>query len=132
MNQAVTEWPANYPQNVPPQESSPANGQSYRLVCHNPPLRADFATSREDGLCLREPYTELEFVCSYGTSQFWKLEDIKKTRRLFPKLRKKLIAIGELTPSCGNMLNTFRPSHHTVWYKITAQPQNNFSVLDGV
>jgi hypothetical protein len=131
MNQAIPEWPLNYPKYVPPKNSTPADGESYRLVNCNPPTRVDFATTREDGL-VREPNDELTIACSYGTSQFWKLDDIKKTRKLFPKLRKKLIAIGELSPSHGNMLNTFKPSHHTVWYKVTAQPQENFNVLEGV
>lgn len=131
MNQAVIEWPQNYPPNVPPASSKPAVGDSYRLVNNNPPIRNDFATSREDGL-VREPHDALTIACSYGTSQFWKIEDIKRTRKLFPKLRKKLIAFGDLTPSYGNMLDTFKPSHHTVWYKITAQPQESFNVLEGV
>lgn len=131
MNNVVAEWPDFYPDNTPPQEATPTNGQSFRLVDSNPPTRDDFRSTIEE-TPHRNFRDEMTKICACGTSQFGKLEDIQKKRKLFPKLRNKLIAEGQLEPAHGKMLNTFEPSHHTVWYRLTAQPQFNFSVLENI
>lgn len=125
----MSEWPAYFPDNTPPVDATPASGLSFRLVDNNPPERSDFKSTYEE-FAKRKYTSESEFINACGTSHFGQLDDIKRKKRLFPKLRNKHIAKGELFPELGKMKQTFEPSHFTVWYKLSALPQTIFVVLE--
>jgi hypothetical protein len=125
---AEKKWPEFYPDNTPPIEAIATEGQSFRLVDNHPPTRADFKSTFEE--YPRRKLTGAKLVLACGTSQFRDLQDIKKKRDLFPALRNKLVAIGDLQPELGKTMNTFEPSHHTVWYICSAQPQMLFEVME--
>tara|TARA_Y100001968_G_scaffold331641_1_gene386956 strand:- start:1456 stop:1863 length:408 start_codon:yes stop_codon:yes gene_type:complete len=124
-------WPDFFPSDVPPSASEPTSGISFRLVDNDPPIRKDFeSTYEENPSRLKVDSSQLDRDCCYGTSQFKDINDIRKKKRLFPKLRAKLIAVGELEPSMGKMMDTYKPSHHTIWYFSSAQPQLYFTVTE--
>ena len=129
MNQAVSEWPTFYPPNTPPADAVITFGPAFRLVTNDPPLREDFCSTYEESPKRHFPDTQ-SYCLACGTSHFAELKDIQKKRNLFPKLRSKKIAEGQLHSSLGVMLSTFEPSHFTVWYRYTSNPQGVFKVLE--
>lgn len=129
MTQALPEWPDYYESDTPPKSAVSASGSSYRLVDNNPPIREDFRSTYEEFPERKYPSIS-DFICACGTSHYSELEEIIKKKNLFPKLRSKKVAQGNLNSTLGMMLDTFEAKHYTIWYRITAQPQAFFKVLE--
>lgn len=123
----MADWPEFYPENTPPSKAVATEGISFRLVDEHPPTREDFRSTYEEYPNRKFNQSTIANAC--GTSQFRELKDIQKKRKLFPPLRNKKIAMGELVPALGLTMETFEPTHHTVWYLKSAQPQVIFEVL---
>lgn len=121
----MDEWPAYYPENVPPPDAIDTSGIAYRLVSTLPPSNSDFKSTYE-----KDPNNDygdgLWMAC--GASLFTDIEGVLKTRKRFRPLRKKKIAVGEMVVSLGKMKNTTpgknsHKSHITVWFRLSSEPE---------
>jgi len=127
MSSLMADWPEYFPENTPPSQAVVTEGLSFRLVDNHPPRREDFRSTYEE--YPKRKFSNSALISACGTSQFRVLKDILKKRELFPPLRSKKVAKGVLEPSLGMTMETFEPTHHTVWYLTSAQPQTIFEVL---
>lgn len=129
MNQVINDWPDYYPEGTPPADAIDTKGLVFRLVDYTPPRQSDFRSTYEEAP-ERKYQSNDEFILACGTSHYTDFEDIKSVRNLFPKLRKKMIASGNLSNHMGKMKKTLKDSHCTVWYKQATAPHANFSVVE--
>lgn len=129
MNQVINDWPNYYPEGTPPSDAVDTKGLVFRLVDFTPPEPSDFQSTYEEAP-KRKYHSNEEFILACGTSHYTNFEDIKSVRNLFPKLRKKMIASGNLSGNMGKMKQTLEGSHYTIWYKQAAFPHANFSVVE--
>ena len=104
-------FPANWPNDCPPQDAIDADGDVYRIVDNNPPVLADLATHLETGRlpkalpCMRS-----------GLSVFREIRDAAHQRQLIPKLG-RWIAKGTLKTEQGKTkLTTGKQPTHTTWW----------------
>ncbi|MCH8262728.1 MAG: hypothetical protein IIA77_06730 [Proteobacteria bacterium] len=113
------EWPDNYPEEVPPEDSIPAKGIAYRFVKKIPPDENDFLMSREE-VPDRNLETEIDIARSYGVSLFTKPEALEKKRRYHPLSK---IVFGTLVPELGKMSKKpSRRKHFTLWKCCNSKP----------
>lgn len=120
------QWPDYFPENVPPAEAKPAAGRSYRLVNQIPPTPEDFQSTYEDDRA--RDFGEM-FWMACGTSLYTNVQDSIKVRARYKALRKKLVAVGDLSPPMGMMQATpsrAAATHLTVWFCTTATPHESF------
>ncbi len=126
-------WPDYFPENCPPKTAEEAAIQVYRLVNNDPPNEDDFMSWREqhpNDICPKG-VSECQ-AC--GISVFTSLEDVNRARQKVKRLRNKKIAVANLTPNLGRILNTpsrnTGQSHCTWWLPIGVTPWNVFNVFD--
>lgn len=127
MDQGNPEWPAFFPEGTPPADSTPAEGQVYRLVDSVPSTPLDFKSNYEKWPTIE--YDSIEEAC--GVSFCRDSADLRRRQRRFKKLRGKKIAQGVLHPHYGLMKETPRyahDSHITVWFRVGATPEESFVV----
>lgn len=97
-------WPDDLPSGCPPSDAQSAEGAFYRLVKNDPPSLDDFRRPRD--LPRKRPILPEE-LCAYSAiSLFGTIEDIQLARQYIPGFRKKKVALGELTPHMGVVLNS--------------------------
>lgn len=104
-------FPADWPSDCPPADAVDAEGTVFRIVKHNPPVRADFATHHETGRLKNAP------AClRCGLSVFRELRDAVHQRSLLPKLGQWIVQ-GTLSAEYGKTRLTTgqQPTHTTFW-----------------
>ncbi|MCT7964001.1 hypothetical protein NG791_25320 [Laspinema sp. D1] len=122
----------NFPPNCPPQKVEKASGEVYRLIDSKHPSAKDFRSWYE--LYPERKYDSQVKECeAHGLSVFTQKSSIFSLFNRSPRLRKKKVALGKLTPDLGVMLNT--PSkddklHHTWWVADGKEPWTVFQVID--
>lgn len=124
-------WPKFYPPNCPPADAKPANGVFFRLVKSNPPEPKDFIPHFKQ-------FPNKAFECPCKASGISVNPDdgnaINLLKRI-PGYKKKLVAVGELSPDCGVVLCTpieSNPSHHTWWHPDGLKTWTYFRVVDNI
>ena len=108
-------WPAHFPENCPPVDSEPASGYVYRLIEGTIPDEMDFKPYRELSPDRNFAASECQ-AC--GLSVYRDLKDVRQLRNRVPRMRRKSVAVGALSPDLGRILNTpslSYQSHHTWW-----------------
>lgn len=124
MSTADSEWPAFFPDGVPPETATAASGVAYRLVRQLPPDKSDFRSSHEENP--KRDFGE-DFWMACGVSFHKRLADARRTRARFKPLRKRMIARGTLRSEFGVMLRTGSGSHLTVWLRKGVTPHESFT-----
>ena len=111
-------WPDYFPDDCPPNSAQPASSQVYRFIDGDSPQPEDFLSWREQNPNQSCPKGVTECQAC-GLSVFTTQEGVCIALRRKPFLRRKQIALGQLAPDNGVLLNT--PSkgtgdnHHTWW-----------------
>lgn len=125
----MSDYPDYYPDDIPPEDASPANGSAFRFVENDPPTKHCFDSSYAENpnRKLREPSDR---VCFYGTSLYTDSDEAKKIKQLFRPLRKKKLSIGTLVEEDGVMKKTRGPHHITVWFKVDSTPHVRFECIE--
>ena len=127
------QWPEYFPENCPPTTATSPNGKFYRFIAkdHDEPQSKDFVSWRE--LNLEKPCPDNIPECqACGLSVYSDLEEIRRMKKVIPKLRKMKIAGGSLTESSGKIKNT--PSrnsqnHNTWWVPQNENPWQYFFII---
>ena len=110
-------WPADFPDNCPPEEAAPADGIYYRIVKDDPPRLEDFVSlyHRDNARAMRVIEERKNTECeTKGLSVYADADDAVSVARLFPKIGDKIASVA-LTPASGKILQTGSRSHHTWW-----------------
>lgn len=124
-------WPDYFPDDCPPNSAQPPPGQVYRFINSDSPQPEDFHSWREQHLDQSCPKGVTECQAC-GLSVFTTREGVCIALRRKPFLRRKQIAIGQLTTENGVLLHT--PSkgtgdnHHTWWIPINIESWRVFQV----
>jgi hypothetical protein len=121
-----------FPPNCPPRQANEASGEVYRLVDSDPPVDKDFLSLYELYPNKRgeDPDTECQ---RSGLSVHTEKSSASKLIKRIPKFKNKKIAVGQLTPDLGLILNTpsrKNDSHHTWWVPAGKKPSMVFQVVD--
>jgi hypothetical protein len=111
MLQNNRKFPADWPENCPPEDAVDANIEVFGCSKEFPPGKKDFKTAYEKNYkpdadpCLRR-----------GLSVSITYEDAKKICEMFPRINKHIVS-AQLTPGDGKIKKTKGPvpSHHTFW-----------------
>lgn len=122
------------PDQCPPQDAKAPSCQVYYLVSNDPPIARDFLSIREKSP-QHEPFQPNEKECeACGLSVFAEIEGIQLARKVSSALRKKKLAIGDLTPKVGLIKNTpsnrTGDSHHTLWPHKESKIWKEFKVIN--
>jgi hypothetical protein len=105
------QFPSDWPNDCPPSDAVDAAGEVFRIVRHEPPNDADFASHDETGKLPKAP------AClRCGLSVFREIRDAIHQRQLIPKLG-SLIAQATLQAEHGKTKPTkgTQPTHTTWW-----------------
>jgi len=117
-----SEWPREFPIDVPSQDAIPARGYVYRLVGQIPPVLGDFnmyRTDRPDRHFLQKEIPE-----SFGLSLWKKLNHIVRQKERYSapeQFGNKKIVGGELCSELGVIIEK-NNSHVTLWKRNDAEP----------
>lgn len=125
-------WPDSFPDACPPSDAEVASGSFYRLVDSDPPTQRDFMNHHELLAAgrFRSRFWPDDCIAA-GLSVFGDVADAQKTRAAVGPLRKKKIAVGEIT-GAGRMKHTPRHSkctHHTWWRTADDAAWEGFEVV---
>lgn len=104
-------FPADWPENCPPNDAVDADGIVFRIVKAKPVTADDMASHHETGKLLKAP------AClRCGLSVFREIQETLHQRQLFPKLG-NLIAIATLQATHGKtkLTDGKQPTHTTWW-----------------
>ena len=115
----VLRWPADFPEDCPPEEAQTANGVYYYIVKSDPPELADFASlyHRNRKLALRRVRNGIVTECqTMGLSIFIERSDAVARARQYTGIGDKIAQLT-LGADAGEILSTPRDgdSHHTWW-----------------
>ncbi len=114
------EWPENYPDGVPPENSIPANGKVYRLVDKFPPDENDFLMSIEEPRYKGKKNFDSIF---YSVSFFSEYSSIIETRSNYPAaLKEKKVAVGKLVSTLGKTSEPSKKNHIHLWKCTNSKP----------
>lgn len=115
----VLRWPADFPEDCPPEEARPANGVYYYIVKNNPPDPADFLPLYRRNRRLAEARTRQGITTLCQTMGLSVLADINDAIYRANRFRSigNFIAQLVITSDAGLILYTPRgnDSHHTWW-----------------
>lgn len=125
----MSDYPCYYPDDMPPEDASPASGIAFRLVNENPPIKSCFSSTIEEnpGREARKP-TDREML--YGSSLFTQAKEALKKKKLFKPLRQKMLSTGPLIEDDGVMKKTGGQHHITVWFKNDSEPYTRFVCIE--
>jgi hypothetical protein len=125
-----SEWPNFFPEGVPPDNATPAEGCAFRLVADVPPSDSDFLSNIEERPERKFDDDQIWIAC--GVSFHRKLECSQRTRKRYRPFRNRRIAKGILRKEHGVQLSTNRQgdSHFTVWRRNESLLHPDF-ILDG-
>ena len=112
-------WPADFPEDCPPEQAAPADGTYYRIVRNDPPDASDFVSvyhlnrRRAERAIRRGERTQCETV---GLSVYADRNDAVECAISFKGIGDKIARV-DLSPEAGKMLKTDGgyPSHYTWW-----------------
>ncbi|HVV77155.1 MAG TPA: hypothetical protein VHC43_14075 [Mycobacteriales bacterium] len=125
----MTSWPDSFPEGCPPGDAVEAVGQMYRLVDSSPPSSSDFASHAEQlaaGTIKKRRWAD--DCAAAGVSVYSDVTAVETVRLSAGPLRKKMVAIGDLSGS-GVMKQTgATPSHHTWWRPANDAAWTTFAV----
>ena len=115
----VLRWPADFPEDCPPDEAYPAIGVYYRIVKTDPPEPGDFVSiyylnrRRANDMMRRGLETQCTLM---GLSVYADANDAIWNARRYHSLGDKIARLT-LEADAGKMLPTPRDgnSHHTLW-----------------
>ena len=112
-------WPADFPDDCPPEEAEPANGVYYCIVKNDPPQPSDFVSlyHRNRRLADRRIKRGASQCQTIGLSVYAHENDAVQCARQNTQIGDK-IALLVLGPDAGKILPTpggFE-SHHTWWH----------------
>lgn len=130
-NPALMNWPADYPPNCPPPNSSPATGEVFRYIEGEDPESDDFRSYKESRPT--EDFGRNE-CRSRGVSVYRDLADLAALARRNAAYRAKRVAVATLTPDSGVTLptpNRNSPSHVTWWVPRAVEASALFHVIGG-
>lgn len=111
-------WPKNYPNQCPPSHATNLVGRIFRFINGKTPTEKDFLSHYE-----KKPDDDWkDCACkARGLSVLRTIEDCQTMRSGIPALRKKRIAVAEISVSVGVIANT--PSQtcngHKTWWCTT-------------
>ncbi len=132
----VLRWPADFPENCPPEESSPANGVYYYIVTNDPPEPSDFVPLYRRNQRLAESRIRQGITTQCQTMGLSILGDISDAIQRANRFRGigNLIARLVLTSDAGQILHTPRDddSHHTWWVPEEYDPAITVTVVHEV
>ena len=119
-------WPADFPDDCPPEQASPADGTYYRIVKNAPPDSEDFVSlydsdqNRAMSIVRQGTRTECETM---GLSVYTDRDDAVNCALQYPKIGDRVASVA-LTPVSGKVLYTGGrfPTHHTWWKPVDFDP----------
>ena len=126
VNPVTPRWQADFPDDCPPAEATPADGIYYRIVKNDPPEAGDFVSLYRLDRRLavlrikRGTVTQCETM---GLSVYADADDATYWAERLPKIGDKIARLV-LAPSAGEILPTPREgnSHHTWWQAMDYDP----------
>lgn len=126
------QWPDDMPDRCPPETATQADGDYYRFVKHDPPVKDDFVRPRDQPHWKRNPGPDLCRGCALSLVR--DRQDVLTMRDFVPAMRKRLVALGTLDFNAGMVENspTDSPvirSHFDWWVPIDVAPEVLFSVV---
>lgn len=128
MDAELNPFPNDFPDGVPPDTATDANGEAFRLVVSNPPTTNDFIASH------LEPHNKGKkrnlAPSDYGTSMFRDKNELKKMQLLCKPQRGKLVAKGILEKKHGLMSKENHKSHFELWIRQNSAIEQDFNILD--
>ncbi len=105
------EYPEDWPDGCPPDDTEKGKGEIYRLVKSKPPTETDFLSHHETG---KMPKRDPCLRC--GLSVFRNQEDAEHQYQAYPKLG-KFVSKGTLKAEHGvTKLTSGRQPSHTTWW----------------
>ena len=115
----VLRWPADFPEDCPPEEAQPPRGVFYYIVKTDPAQAGDFVPlyHRNRELALRRVRNGIVTECqTMGLSIFTDQSDAVARARQYTGIGDKIAELA-LGPDAGKILPTprGRDSHHTWW-----------------
>lgn len=125
-----TEWPDFFPEGVPPDSATNAEGEAFRLVAKIPSSDSDFLSTIEEQP--NRNFKNDQTGKAYGVSFHRKLECSQRTKKRYKPFRNRRIAKGTLKKEHGVQLSTSstRDSHFTVWRR-NGSPMHPDFTIDG-
>ena len=126
-------WPADFPEDCPPEEAAPANGVYYYIVKNDPPEAGDFVSlyHRDRDLAERRARRGASLCQTMGLSIYTDAYDAVKCARDYPKIGDKIARLT-LGPDTGKVQHTPSASfasHHTWWLVEGCDPTKIAAVL---
>lgn len=125
-----SEWPDFFPEGIPPDSSTNAEGDAFRIVAKIPSSDSDFLSIIEEQPDRKLRDDQIWKAC--GVSFHRKLKCSQKTRDRYRPLRNRKIAKGTLKKEHGVQLSTSSQgnSHFTVWRR-NGSPMHPDFTIDG-
>jgi hypothetical protein len=130
MMAAIMVWPSFFPAGCPYADSSPAEGEVYRLLAGLQPNPNDFKSYRELFPKRKFQVPECE-AC--GLSVYRALNDLSTLIKRVPKMRARRVARGVLRADFGFVAPTPKRNEHshcTWWVPVGIDPWTVFEVVE--
>ena len=129
-------WPADFPEDCPPEQAVPANGTYYRIVRNDPPESSDFVSVyhldriRASRVIRSGRRTQCETM---GLSIYADMNDAVANARRFKNIGDKIARIT-LRAESGKTLKTDGgyPSHYTWWKEESFEASSSVQVVDSL
>ena len=128
-------WPADLPEDCPPDTALPANGTYYRVVKNDPPEPGDFLSvylldpKRGENI-RRHRITRRQVM---GLSVYADRTSARECAAKYRRMGNKIAGVY-LTPNAGQTLETPGqvPAHHTWWKYEEFNPAEHAEVVDSL
>ena len=128
-------WPADLPEDCPPDTALPADGTYYRVVNNDPLESGDFVSvyhlnANRGRNVQRRRITQCQ---SMGLSVYADITSARKCAGRYPNLGNKIARVS-LTPGAGKILETSGqfPSHHTWWKYEEYNPAEHSEIVESL
>lgn len=126
-------WPADFPEDCPPEEANPAGGVFYYVVKNDPPEPSDFISlyHRDRELAEKRVRRGASLCQTMGLSTYADENDAVRCAREFPKIGNRIARLT-LEPDAGNVQYTPSgsfTSHHTWWLAEVYDPTEAGTVV---
>jgi hypothetical protein len=126
-------WPADFPDDCPPEGASATDGTYYRIVKSDPPETSDFVSVYDQNRARAEKEVgrSRRTLCeTMGLSVFADIDDALQCASRYRNLGKDIASVT-LTPDSGKILETPGQfsSHHTWWKAEEFDPMRDAQVV---
>ncbi len=129
-------WPADFPEDCPPEQAISADGTYYRIVRNDPPEPSDFVSvyhldrRRAEVVIRNGRRTQCETM---GLSVYADRNDAAACARRFKNIGDKIARVT-LTPESGKILKTEGgyPSHYTWWKELSFEASSSVQLVEGL